>query len=185
MGIGLVASASADRRAGQVPTNRFHNADIAGEINHEAPGGSHSSALQPSQRNPSTHLSRPSHAHSATKHSGHSKINPLIVQSNRSSHVDGLRISNLDAGRVNDLNNAGDSTKQANIFASIDGYKAPHPQMHGLHGTEQKRPVIKKDNILFSSAVASVPSFRSKQPGPQAPQVPIMIVNGVARRPSE
>lgn len=51
--------------------------------------------------------------------------------------------------------------------------------------TEQKRPVIKKDNILFSSAGASVPSFRNKQPATQAPQAAMMVVNGVARRPSD
>lgn len=185
LGVGLVASASADRRAGQVAASRFQNADIpggVGEFGLDGPGGSHSSALQPSQRNPSTHLSRPAHAHSATKHSGHSKINPLIVQSNRSSHVDGLRVGALDAGRIQDLNNASESVQQANIFASIDGYKA---QKQGLHGSEPKRPIIKKDNILFSSAVASVPSFRSKQPAQQAPHAPLMIVNGVARRPSD
>ena len=106
-------------------------------------------------------------------------------QSNRTSHVDS-RVSGLDAARANEASNATAVLKpHANIFASIDEYKAPHTHKAGAHLTEQKRPVIKKDSILFSSGGASVPTFTSKQPASQAPHVPAMIINGVARRPSE
>lgn len=48
IGAGLVASASVDRRASQVATKRFQNAEItggAGEISPESPPGPHASAL--------------------------------------------------------------------------------------------------------------------------------------------
>lgn len=159
---GLAGSASADRGARQVATTRFDNVDVrggAGEISPE-PSGSQASAFQP-VRNASTHFSRPDHANSAAKQSGHLKINPLMVQSNRTSHVDS-RVSGLNAARADEVSRGTAALQpHANIFTSIDEYKPPHIHKTGAHMSEQKRPVIKKDNILFSGG-ASVPTFPSK-----------------------
>lgn len=101
-GTGLVASASVDRRASEVAASRFRHADISGgvgEISPDGKGGTHASALEPGERHQSTHFSRPPHAHSATKRSGHFKLNPLVAESNRTSHVEGLRVSGLEGAR--------------------------------------------------------------------------------------
>jgi hypothetical protein len=197
VGSGLIASTSVDRRASQITSNRFSNAMISSggaKVGPDGPANTFASALQPMQRlPPSTHLARPSQAHSATKQSS---LAPLIAQpANRAGHVDGIRGSGLDPtvghhDHVAASTHANDPAHQStNIFSSIEGYRAAQAvQGHkqGLHLTEQKRPVIKKDNILFSSAGASVPSFRSRQqPGSGQQHMPIMMVSGVGRRSSD
>ena len=198
MGAGLIPSASADRRASQVAADRFGNAMISSggaKIGADGSANTFASVLQPAQRfAPSTHLARPSQAHSAAKQSS---LGPLLGQpANRAGHIDGIRGSGIEPTashhepmpapiHINDP-----AQLSTNIFSSIEGYKvAQAVQAHkqGLHLTDQKRPVIKKDNILFSSAGASVPSFRSRQQpgGGNQQQIPMMMVSGVGRRSSD